>query len=156
MSGLWMNNEETREGKYPVLLRRDGSVPEATWFVLLSKDPAAPVAIRAYAAEAERLSFDQQYVDDLRGLADRFEHERKHYGDGDPDAGPHRQDDKHAISFPGRLETYRQQLALDVAQELDLDFIDVLRAMRNRDDVGRCRKRGLLDSTISGDPANKP
>ncbi len=91
MGGLWRNNPETPEGKY-LVLRRDGSVPEWSWFVLGARDPAAPTALRAYADTAEKLGYDPMYVQDCRDLADLFDAERKKQGEGDPDGVRHRKD----------------------------------------------------------------
>lgn len=116
--GLWRKDPALSEGKYPVVLRRDGTIPEWEWFILGSKDPAAPAALRAYASEAFRCGMDAQYVEDMRALADTFEierHLREEAGErkGDPDKGPHRRDDeltlrlaRHAITMAdlARLE----------------------------------------------------
>ena len=89
--GLWRKNGISG-GKY-LVLRRDGSIPEWPNFVLGAKDPAAPVALRAYADQAEKLGLDSSYVNDIRILADEFEAYRLTEGEGDPDAPPHRTDD---------------------------------------------------------------
>ena len=65
---LWRNNPETPEGKYPIVLRRDGSPVATPYMVLLVRDPAFDAAITAYANEAERLGYDPAYVADLRAL----------------------------------------------------------------------------------------
>jgi len=91
-SGLWINNPETPEGKY-LVKRRDGSVVEWPNFTLGAKDPAAPIALRAYADAAEQLGMNSKYVNDIRALADRFEQYRLEHGLGDPDKGRHRIDD---------------------------------------------------------------
>lgn len=96
LAGLWRNNSETPEGKY-LVKRRDGSVVEWPNFVLGAKDPAAPVALRAYAEEARRRGMNQQYVLDIFALANQFEAYRLAHGDGDPDRGRHRQDDRETI-----------------------------------------------------------
>ncbi len=97
MPGLWFNNAGTREGKY-LVKRRDGTIPDWPHFVLGAKDPVAPVALRAYANEAERLNLDPAYVRDIRVLADNFAQFRAQYGDGDPDAGRHRKDDPATVA----------------------------------------------------------
>ena len=103
MGGLWRNNEATKGGKY-LVQRRDGSVPEWPYMVLGAKDPAAAVALRAYAAEAEKQGFDQQYVADVRALADTFDAYRAAHGTGNPTAGPERSDDPSVVRqmIPGR------------------------------------------------------
>jgi hypothetical protein len=96
LAGLWRNNPDTPEGKY-LVKRRDGSVVEWPNFVLGAKDPATPAALRAYAAEAERLDMNAQYVSDIRALADQFDAYRLSHGEGDPDRGKHRRDDPATI-----------------------------------------------------------
>jgi hypothetical protein len=95
--GLWINNPETREGKF-LVKRRDGTVPEWPYFVLGARDPAAFAALIAYADEAERLGFAPVYVTDVRAMALRFEEYRAAHGDGDPDAARHRKDDPATIA----------------------------------------------------------
>ena len=121
-SGLFRNDPETREGKYPVLLRRDGTVPEWEWFVLGERDPAAPFAIRAYADEAERRGFDPSYVRDLREMADSWEQsqalEARQRAEGlpdlgkpaDPDGARHRTDDPDVLQFPATLSAFRAKV----------------------------------------------
>lgn len=92
LSGLWRKNPETPEGKY-LVTRRDGTVPEWPNFVLGAKDPAAPAALEAYAAEAERQGMNAKYVADIRALAFEFRAYKIHFGSGDPDRGRHRLDD---------------------------------------------------------------
>ena len=84
MPGLWRGRFNT--GKY-LVLRRDGTVPPWSWFVIGSEDPAGAVALRAYADEAKRLGYDRNYVTDIRKLAKEFGGTT-----GDPVAGPHRVD----------------------------------------------------------------
>lgn len=79
-------------GKY-LVTRRDGTVPPWAWFVLGSRDPAAPPALRAYAEAAKLFGKDPQYVADVLRLADEFDADRIAHGEGDPDAPPHRKDD---------------------------------------------------------------
>lgn len=96
-SGLWRKNPETPEGKY-LVKRRDGTIPEWPNFVIGAKDPAAPAALRAYADEGEKLGFNEQYVLDVRALAEQFEFYRTQHGEGDPDRGRHRKDDPEVIA----------------------------------------------------------
>ena len=120
MSGLFRNDPSMREGKYPVLLRRDGTVPEWEWFVLGERDPAAPAAIEAYAAEAERLGFDPKYVTDLRNMASSWiaaqmleahdrEQRKRQDKPADPDGARHRKDDPDVLNFPGSLAAFKAQ-----------------------------------------------
>lgn len=100
MSGLWRYNETTPEGKFMVY-RRDGSVPEWPWLVLGAKDPAAAVAIRAYADDAERRGWDSEYVADCRQLAAHFENWQTLNGVGDPTKPPER------VGDPATVERMR-------------------------------------------------
>ncbi len=92
MSGLWRYGDKAPEGKY-LVTRRDGSVPKWPSIVFGAKDPAAPAALRAYADESERLSYDPIFVADVRRLANEFEGYCATHGQGNPDAPPHRKDD---------------------------------------------------------------
>lgn len=95
MPGLW---RKSGIGPKYLVTRRDGTVPPWSWFVLGSRDPAAPVALRAYADECERLGEDPQYVSDVRELATEFESELAALGKGDASAPPHRKDDPETIA----------------------------------------------------------
>ena len=66
MAGLWRNDPQTPEGKYPIVLWRDGSPLTTPYIVITLKDPCAPAAFRAYADQAEALGLDAQYVADFR------------------------------------------------------------------------------------------
>ena len=66
--------------------------------MLGARDPAAPIALRAYADHAQRLDMDPEYVRSIRELADDFERYRETEGSGDADAGPHRKD------YPGVVD----------------------------------------------------
>lgn len=81
-----------------LVVRRDGSVPSWPYMVLGGRDPAAPAALRAYAAAARECGMDPEYADDVEGLAADFEAYREAHGNGDPDAPPHRIDDPDIIS----------------------------------------------------------
>ena len=91
MTGIWRNDPATPEGKYPIVLRRDGTVLPGPYFVLVLRDPCAEAALRAYADEAERRGLDPQYVADVRELAS--EADVRALDPGDPDAPRHRTDD---------------------------------------------------------------
>lgn len=106
MAGLWHRCAETPEGKYPIVLRRDGTPMKSRYFVLVLKDPAAEEALRAYAAAAKAFGMDPQYVDDLNQLANEAHQERinslaspapEHRSD--PDAPPHRPDDQAILAW---------------------------------------------------------
>ena len=111
MPGLWRKQGKK---KYPVVMRRDGTIPSNDWFVLLDKDPWAPFALRSYASEAERRGADPEYVADVRALANEWEDKQRSgvFSDEkrDPCAPPHRQEDAEAVSFPASLREYRGQL----------------------------------------------
>lgn len=94
--GLW-RKAGIAGGKY-LVQRRDGSVPEWPNFVIGARDPAAVPALIAYADEAERLGYDQRFVDDVRAMVLEFEAYRREYGQGDPDGPPHRQDDPATVA----------------------------------------------------------
>lgn len=96
MAGLWRKSG-IKGGKY-LVQRRDGTVPDWQWFVLGSRDPAATVAIRAYADECERIGKDPLYVAGLREMASDFEKDLISMGEGDSDAPPHRKDDPETVA----------------------------------------------------------
>jgi hypothetical protein len=96
MARLWRNTDGTREGKY-LVQRRDGTIPRWPYFVMGAADPAAPAAIRSYAANCREFGMDPEYVQDLFQLAEDFESWRKENGSGDPDAPRHREDDPATI-----------------------------------------------------------
>jgi len=103
--GLWKNDDDTREGKYPILLRRDGTVVEHPYFAILARDPCAPAALRAYAEKAEEIGLPADFVDDVRKLSFEYEAYRKQAGDGDPGAPRHRKDDPNIIAWARSLNT---------------------------------------------------
>lgn len=101
---LWINNPETPEGKYPIVLRRDGTPVETPYMVLLVRDPAFDAAMRAYADEAERLGYDPAYIADIRALAAAAPAMRASIDaakgcKGDPDAPRHRKDDPAILAW---------------------------------------------------------
>jgi hypothetical protein len=97
-----------------LVIRRDGSIPDWPWLVMGARDPAAPAALRAYAAEARRLGLDQDYADDVDQLATDWEIYRSRHGEGDPDAGPHRIDNPEVVAriteAPGSTVNFRDAL----------------------------------------------
>jgi hypothetical protein len=94
---IWAKTKEFGEGKF-LVVRRDGSVPHWPHFVMGARDPAAPVALRAYADEAARLGFEPEYIASIRELANDFDQYRSVEGNGDPEAPPHRKDDPAVIT----------------------------------------------------------
>ena len=111
MMKIWAKTKEFFEGKF-LVVRRDGSVPHWPHFVLGARDPAAPIALRAYAAACHRLGYDAEYVQTLNELAEDFERYRAEQGDGDPDAPPHRIDNPFVI-----LAMRGQPAAIDVTPD---------------------------------------
>lgn len=104
MSGLWMNNDETSEGKYPICLRRDGTPLTKPYFVMVLHDPCVAAGLRAYADEAAKQNFDAEYVSDIRKLAERSEKLAANPDSGaDPDAPRHRTDDPVVIAWARSL-----------------------------------------------------
>lgn len=97
LTSLFRNNPATPEGKY-LVKRRDGSVVEWPSFVIGARDPAAPTTLRAYAAAGRILGFSPGMCDAIDNLADEFDQYRLTHGDGDPDRGPHREDDPDTIA----------------------------------------------------------
>jgi hypothetical protein len=87
-------------GKF-LVVRRDGSVPKWPPFVLGARDPAAPYALRAYAAKCRALKWDEEYIASVLEEANAFEAYAAKEGAGDPPASPHRTDD------PAVLEAMR-------------------------------------------------
>lgn len=133
MSGLFRNMSESREGKYPLLFRRDGTIPEWEWFVLGARDPGAPTAVRAYAFECKARNLDPAYVADLRNMADCWERFQQAEitspnppaKKADPDGPRHRKDDPEVLKFKGTLSEYKARIrreALEEAARLCDDF----------------------------------
>ena len=96
---LWNNNPETIEGKYPIVLRRDGSVLDVPYMVITFNDPCAPASFRAYADAAEAQDLDPEYVADFRAMALRAEELQEAGHVGDPDAPRHRRDDPAILAW---------------------------------------------------------
>lgn len=105
MAGLFSNDPETPEGKYPIVLRRDGTPLDTPYFVLALKDPAAERALLAYADAAESIGFDDGYVRDIRKLARRCREVRLAEKPGDPDAPRHRKDDPVTIAWARSIKS---------------------------------------------------
>jgi hypothetical protein len=96
-----------KEGKY-LVVRRDGTIPNWGHFVMAAGDPAVPAGLRAYAAEAERLGMDPDFIQSIRELAADFTvkvMERAAWAaqagikGADPDAGPHRTDNPAIVAM---------------------------------------------------------
>jgi hypothetical protein len=98
LTDLIRHNPKTPEGKY-LVKRRDGTVVEWPSFVLGARDPAAPVALRAYAAAAEELGVcHPEMCAAIMKLADYFDAYRAEHGPGDPGRGIHRPDDPATVA----------------------------------------------------------
>lgn len=95
---IWTKTKTHPEGKF-LVVRRDGTIPQWPHFVLGARDPAVPLALKAYAAEAGAIEFDEDYCDSVRELAEDFTLYRRAHGDGDPPAGPHRKDNPAIIEL---------------------------------------------------------
>lgn len=99
MAGLWRDDPATPEGKYPIILRRDGTVLDTPYFVIALRDPCAPAAFTAYAERAAALGLDPAFVQAMYDLASEAERVRDAIGPGDPDAPRHRADDPRIIAW---------------------------------------------------------
>jgi hypothetical protein len=97
MHGLWRDDPATREGKY-LVVRRDGTVVEWPNFTMGARDPAVPMALRAYAVSAFLHGTTFGYARAVWRLAKEFKRYRRTHGNGDPDRGRHRKDDPVTIS----------------------------------------------------------
>lgn len=84
-------------GSLHLIQRRDGTIPQWPAFVLGGRDPSAPKALRAYAADARERGQPEQYVNDVLRLAAEFEEYLRTHGAGDPGAPPHRKDDPEIV-----------------------------------------------------------
>ena len=129
--GLWRNSADTPEGKYPILLRRDGTAVEHPYFAILARDPCAPEALAAYAATAERLGFPADYVADIRQLAVEYNNYRILAGDGDPGAPRHRKDDPATLAWARSLRTkvmttQPDPALIEQAREIDRSIVEDL------------------------------
>lgn len=93
---IWVKTKTHSEGKF-LVVRRDGSVPHWPHFVLGARDPATPATLLAYADIAEGMGYEKEYCDSIRELANDFREYRQKEGEGDPQAGPHRKDDKFVV-----------------------------------------------------------
>jgi len=109
MTGLWSNNPETPEGKYPILLRRDGSPVLVPYFPILLHDPCASAALRAYADKAAELGMDPVFVSDIRIKAGESlilaKKAKSNPKPPDPDAPRHRVDDPAILAWARSLKT---------------------------------------------------
>lgn len=97
MAGLWRNYSDTPEGKYPIVLRRDGTVVTKPYFVLLDCDPAFADALFAYAKKHEAIGSDPKFVGDILEWAQYVRDGPP--PPGDPDAPKHRTDDPKVLAW---------------------------------------------------------
>jgi hypothetical protein len=93
---IWAKTEEFKEGKF-LVVRRDGTIPHWPHFVLGARDPAAIIALLAYASAADELGYDPEYGESIRELAEDFIDYQNKHGQGDPPAAPHRHDNHNVI-----------------------------------------------------------
>lgn len=177
MPGLFRNRPETREGKYPVLLRRDGTVPEWEHFCLGQRDPAAPTAIRAYADECERQGMDPIYVADLRKMAGEWDKSQAYEAaawvrwqnagpsaadaaaavgffdlpdkKADPDGPRHRTDDPDVLAFPATLAEYRAKVRVEAFEEAARHFEDERAKLDGRTGAAEELARFVCTETIA-------
>lgn len=108
MAGLWRDDPATPEGKYPIVLRRDGTPVATPYFVLLVRDPCFEAAMAAYADEAERRGMDPAYVEGVRRAvasapAVRAAVDAAASAPSDPDAPRHRPDDPVVLAWARSL-----------------------------------------------------
>ena len=94
MAKLWRDNPETPEGKYPIVLRRDGTPLESRYIVMVLKDPCTAAALNAYANKAQELGLGPEYVASMYNLAHDAEQAALEDAGktSDPDAPRHRKD----------------------------------------------------------------
>lgn len=104
---IWAKTEEFSEGKY-LVVRRDGTIPAWPHFVIGGVDPAASAGLRGYAAKAEELGFDPEYVASIRELANDFDG-LTGTAKADPDAPPHRTDDPYVLELMRAGDTIYEQ-----------------------------------------------
>ncbi len=104
MAGLWRNDPKTPEGKFPIVLRRDGSPVERRHFVLLLDDPAASEALNTYAAVHKGRGSDPRFVDEVFDLSEEAEvlsraDQALPEPISNPDAPPDRVDDPAVLAW---------------------------------------------------------
>lgn len=116
--------DEMKEGKY-LVVRRDGTVPVWPHFVLSARDPASPEALRTYAYRASALKLPRAYTDDVWHLSRVFEDYAKQYGNGDPAAPAHRQDNSFVLAMM-RHETDLTGLGQLPRARDDVEYIGAL------------------------------
>lgn len=121
---IWAKTEEFSEGKY-LVVRRDGTTPHWPHFVLGGDDPSAPVALQAYAADADQRGLDPAYGASIRELADDFA--ARTGGKADPDAGPHRVDLPLAIAMMRRQADVATMAALIAGQQAEIERLRALK-----------------------------
>lgn len=148
MVGLWSNDPETADGKFPVTLRRDGTQVDFGHMLISQYDPGFPVAMLAYADAHERLRSDPQYVADIRAWAylARDGELPMPPRPSDPTAPRHRTDDPLVLYFARSGYALREFMARCLAV---VDDIAKSTARRRVDMYADSVARGML--TI-GDP----
>lgn len=97
LDGLYHENPATPEGKY-LVMRRDGTVPKWPSFVLGAGDPAADWTLWFYGWVAWWYRMAKGYRQGVARRAKKFRDWRLQNGNGDPDAGRHREDNPWVIA----------------------------------------------------------
>lgn len=95
--GLHRNNPLTPEGKFPIVLRRDGTAVEERFFVVFLQDPCAEACIKAYANDAVNHNFADKFIEDVYDLAEEAGGISSE--NSDPDAALHRVDDPRILAW---------------------------------------------------------
>ncbi len=95
---IWAKTKEFSEGKF-LVVRRDGTTPDWPHFVMGARDPAVPPALETYAREAEAIGMPTEYWASVHELATDFRRYRGEYGNGDPEAPPHRVDEPMVLAM---------------------------------------------------------
>lgn len=94
MVKLWKDDPATKEGKYPVVFRRDGTQFDKPHFLISMHDPGFIPAMLAYAEYHEVIGTDWEYVNSVRAFATEAADTVKAglVEKSDPDAPRHRRD----------------------------------------------------------------
>lgn len=128
------------EGKYPVVLRRDGTRLEHPYFVLALRDAAAPAALTAYADACDLLELDEHFVADIRRLAEEASQQRS--PDCQPDQRPHRPDQPWVLRWWHERWTLQEFLAWRTGRA---------RRLPADDEISRLRRYiGILRDRLAG------
>jgi hypothetical protein len=122
--GLVRNAHATPEGKYPLVIRRDGQPLVTPYFVLRLDDPGAPAALLTYSAKMFELGIDG-YAKDIVGLAEQArEFVERRTRPFDPTAPAPRPDDPLTILWARsvREDWERHQRTIDLFRDAGPDL----------------------------------